>query len=184
MRLNLTRLRTSGAARRSALRAPSALRAAARRNMLPNMKIEPGEALFRCLVGQREHTTPRAWEREHTLAAHRQHTLSRGSTFSSRLISIFLGGLRSNERGRISGAQHVMTLVRHAGSSAQHVVACRNHAVGFSQAAEWQRKMALLKAHSTWTLQLVSRQVRRLWKGFLRILLRSALGLTATYVHC
>ena len=41
MRLNLTRLRTSGAARRSALRAPSALRAAARRNMLPNMKIEP-----------------------------------------------------------------------------------------------------------------------------------------------
>ena len=66
MRLNLTRLRTSGAARRSALRAPSALRAAARRNMLPNMKIEPGEALFRCLVGQREHTTPRAWEREHT----------------------------------------------------------------------------------------------------------------------
>ena len=136
------------------------------------------------VVGQREHTTPRAWEREHTLAAHRQHTLSRGSTFSSRLISIFLGGLRSNERGRISGAQHVMTLVRHAGSSAQHVVACRNHAVGFSQAAEWQRKMALLKAHSTWTLQLVSRQVRRLWKGFLRILLRSALGLTATYVHC
>ena len=96
----------------------------------------------------RKHTTPRAWEREHTLAAHRQH-------FSSRLISIFLGGLRSNERGRISGAQHVMTLVRHAGSSAQHVVACRNHAVGFSQAAEWQRKMALLKAHSTWTLQLV-----------------------------
>ena len=73
------------------------------------------------LVRQREHTTPRAWEREHTLAAHRQHTLSRGSTFSSRLISIFLGGGRSNERGRISGAQHVMTLARHAGSSAHHV---------------------------------------------------------------
>jgi hypothetical protein len=46
MRLNLTRLRTSGAARRSALRAPSALRAAARRNMLPNMKIEPAFFLF------------------------------------------------------------------------------------------------------------------------------------------
>jgi hypothetical protein len=99
------------------------------------------------------------------LAAHRQHTLSRGSTFSSRLISIFLGGLRSNERGRISGAQHVMTLVRHAGSSAQHVVACRNHAVGFSQAAEWRRKMALLKAHSTWTLQLV----RGRYDGFGRV---------------
>jgi len=41
MRLNLTRLRTSGAARRSALRAPSALRAAARRSFVTNMKIEP-----------------------------------------------------------------------------------------------------------------------------------------------
>ena len=41
MRLNLTRLRTSGAARRSALRAPSALRAAARRSFVTNMKITP-----------------------------------------------------------------------------------------------------------------------------------------------
>ena len=73
------------------------------------------------VVGQREHTTPRAWEREHTLAQHWQHTRVSGSTFSSRVISIFLGGGRSNERGRISGAQHVMTLARHAGSSAQHV---------------------------------------------------------------
>jgi hypothetical protein len=40
-----------------------------------------GEALFRCLVGQRQHTRPsvstEAWERQHTLAAHRQHTCSR-----------------------------------------------------------------------------------------------------------
>ena len=40
MRLNLTRLRSSGAARRSALRAPSALRAAARRSFVTYMKIE------------------------------------------------------------------------------------------------------------------------------------------------
>ena len=147
---------------------------------LPTPSFLTGGGAILMLVRQREHTTPRAWEREHTLAA---HPVSRQHFFITPHKHIS-GGLRSNERGRISGAQHVMTLVRHAGSSAQHVVACRNHAVGFSQAAEWRRKMALLKAHSTWTLQLVSRQVRRLWKGFLRILLRSALGLTATYVHC
>ena len=107
------------------------------------------------VVGQREHTTPRGLGSVSTRWQHWQHTRVSGSTFSSRIISIFLGGVRSNEHGRISGAQHVMTLARHAGSSAHHVVACRNHAIGFSQAAEWRRKMALLKAHSTWTLQLV-----------------------------
>jgi len=86
------------------------------------------------VVGQREHTTPRAWEREHTLAQHWQHTRVSGSTFSSRVISIFLGGGRSNERGRISGAQHVMTLARHAGSSAHHVhVPC----CGMPQPRRW-----------------------------------------------
>jgi hypothetical protein len=41
MRLNLARPRATGASRRSALRAPSALRAAARRSFVTNMKIEP-----------------------------------------------------------------------------------------------------------------------------------------------
>ena len=41
MRLNLARPRATGASRRSALRAPSALRAAARRSFVTNMKIAP-----------------------------------------------------------------------------------------------------------------------------------------------
>ena len=81
----------------------------------------------------------------------------------------YSGGGRSNERGRISGAQHVMTVARGAGSSAQHVVACRNHAVGASRKPLMAEKNGSAEGAFHMDLAARSRQVRRLWKGFLPV---------------
>jgi hypothetical protein len=95
MRLNLTRLCTSGAARRSALRAPSALRAAARRSFVTNMKIEPPFLYSTLVVGLLIR-----WRLQTTVGPSEEGvTITRLSSSDGRTyIRTDMGGLRATHR--------------------------------------------------------------------------------------
>ena len=115
MRLNLTLLRTSGAARRSALRAPSALRAAARRSFVTNMKIEPLFPYSTLVVGLLIR-----WRLQTTVGPSEEGvTITRLSSSDGRTdIRTDIGGLRATHR-----SPYLLTP-----SDCPGVPGCRGHA--------------------------------------------------------